>query len=217
MVKKDRKQTLGPDFRFGDFHLSYLESIVLASFFPETKELTIKKIQNRCSYSYERVNSALKQLTEKNIVTLEEKGKTLIYSVNLDNPYSETIGFGWYMLERKINFMKKHKIIFKAIKGMKKNQYILSIVLFGSYSKNTETKNSDIDLLIICIPGKEKETENFIKTFTTKYGFNFSPVVLSMEEFPKIKKENKELWTDLKKYGIVFKGNDYFYWRVYKE
>ena len=144
-------------------------------------------------------------------------GKTLIYSVKFDNSYSEMIGFNWYMLERRINFMKKYKIISKAINEMKNNNFILSIIVFGSYSKRVETKNSDIDLLIVCFPGKEKRVETFIKSFITKYGFNFSPVVISQDEFSKIRKENKELWIDLKKYGIVFKGNEFFYWQVYKE
>ena len=64
------------------------------------------------------------------------------------------------------------------------------IVLFGSYSKGTETKRSDIDLIIICIPGKEKEVESFIKSLKHKYGINFSPVVLPLHEFPNIKKDN---------------------------
>ena len=120
------------------------------------------------------------------------------------------------MLQRRIYFIKNHKILSKAIKEIKSNPYITILILFGSYSKNTQTKNSDIDLMAVTSPGKEKEIESFIKSFTAKYGFKFAPVALSFLEFPNIKKENKELWNDLKLYGIIFKGNDDFYYEAYK-
>jgi predicted nucleotidyltransferase len=212
-----RKQGLGTGFEFGDFKISMLEGAILASFFPEAKEMTIKEIQERCGYSYERVNSAMKSLAEKKIVEKKEKGKTLVYSLIFDNLMTETIGFGGYMLQRRIDFIKKHKILSKAIKDIESNPYITILILFGSYSKNTQTKNSDIDLMVVTVPGKEMEIESFIKSFTSKYGFKFAPAALSLLEFPKIKKENKELWSDLKLYGIVFKGNDDFYYGAYKE
>ena len=91
------------------------------------------------------------------------------------------------------------------------------LLLFGSYSKGIETKQSDVDLIIACIPGKHKEVEYFVSSLKHKYGINFSPVVLPMHEFPDIKKDNPELWHDLKMYGIAFKGGDSFYYWMYKD
>ena len=49
----DRKQTQG--FRsFGNMELSMLEGTIIASFFPEAEEMTIKEIRERVEYSYER-------------------------------------------------------------------------------------------------------------------------------------------------------------------
>ena len=90
-------------------------------------------------------------------------------------------------------------------------------MLFGLYSKEAKTKQSEVDLIVTCIPSKEKEVNNFIKSLEHKYGINFSPVVLPMHEFPNIKKDNPELWNDLKIYGIVFKGGDSFYYWMYKD
>ena len=89
------------------------------------------------------------------------------------------------------------------------------VVLFGSYSKGTESKQSDIDL--ICVSDKKKETEHFVKSLRYKYNLNFAPVVLSQYEFPHIRRDNPELWNDLKMYGIVFKGEDSFYYWMYKD
>ncbi len=215
MEKIKRKQRHGMG-SFGTMEMSLLEGTIIASFFPEAEEMTIKEIQERVEYSYERVNSALKSLSEKKIIIEKQKGKTLVYSLDLHNLYTE-IGFGGYSLEREIDFIKKHKTIYKAIQEIENNPFSGGVILFGSYSKGTETKQSDIDLIVTCIPSKEKEVENFVKSLKHKYGLNFSPIVLPLHEFPNIKKDNPELWYDLKMYGIVFKGGDSFYYWMYKD
>jgi len=209
------KQEAGLGFRsFGTMELSYLEGTIISSFFPEGKDRTIKELMKRVDYSYERVNSALKSLARKNIIKEKNVGKTLVYSIDLHNLYVE-IGFSYYTLKREIEFIRKHRMIYSAIKEIMDNPFIWGAILFGSYSKGTETKQSDVD--IICISNKKKEIESFIYSLKHKYGFNFSPVILPLYEFPNIKKDNPELWYDLKMYGLVFKGEDYFYSYMYKD
>ena len=217
MVKLERKQEEGFRAIFGDLEISHLEGAIIASFFPEAEEMTIKEIQERIGYSYERVNSALKSLTEKKIIVEKQKGKTLIYSLDTNGIYSYSLGFNRYTLQREVDFIRKHRPIYKAIQEIENYHFSWSVILFGSYSKGTETKESDVDLIVTCIPSKEKEVNNFIKSLEHKYGINFSPVVLPMHEFPNIKKDNPELWKDLKLYGIVFKGCDSFYYWMYKD
>src|SRR3989344_926651 len=217
MVKLERKQEEGFRAIFGDLEISHLEGTIIASFFPEAEEMTIKEIQERAGYSYERINSALKSLTEKKVVMETQKGKTLVYSLDLNNLYAEIIGFGSYGLQRETDFIRKQRTIYKAIQEIENHPSSWSVILFGSYSKGTETKQSDIDLIVTCIPSKEKEVNNFIKSLEHKYGIKFSPVILPMHEFPNIKKDNPELWKDLKLYGIVFKGEDLFYYWMYKD
>ena len=118
------------------------------------------------------------------------------------------------MLERQIEFIHKYKNIYNAIKEIEENPYIWGVILFGSYSKNLETKQSDID--IICISAKKSDSERFIDSLKHKYNIKFAPIILPLHEFPNIKKDNPELWHDLKIYGIVFKGDDYFYSWMYQ-
>lgn len=214
MEKIKRKQKHGFS-SFGDVKISALEGTIISAFFPEAEEMTLKEIQERVEYSYERVNSALKLLTGKKIVTEKQTGKTLVYSLNLQSLYAETMGFNAYMLEREIDFIKKHKPIFRAIKKAIESPFIWGIILFGSYSKGTENKQSDVDL--ICISDKKKETEQLVKSLRYEANVEFSPIVLPLHEFPKIKEDNLELWHDLKRYGIVFKGDDTFYYWMYKD
>jgi len=213
MDKLKRKQRHGFG-SFGKMELSFLEGTVISSFFPEGKDMTIKEIGERTDYSYERVNSALKSLAEKKIVREERKGKTLVYYLNMQQLYSE-IGFDHYVLEREVDFITKHGVLYNAIKKIIDNPSIWMVVLFGSYSKGTETKQSDVD--IICVSNKKEETENFVKSLRHEYNMEFVPVVLPLHEFPNIKKDNPVLWDDLKRYGIVFKGEDNFYFWMYKD
>jgi len=215
MKKIKRKQEEGFRAIFGELEISHLEGTIISAFFPEAEEMTIKEILERLDYSYERINSGLKSLTKKKIVLEKQKGKTLVYSLDTNTPYAYSLGFNRYMLQREVDFIRKHRTIYKAIQEVENQPFSWSVILFGSYSKGTETKRSDIDLIIICIPGKEKEVESFIKSLKHKYGINFSPVVLPLHEFPNIKKDNPELWNDLKMYGIVFKGEDSFYYWMY--
>jgi len=212
-IKRKQRYGMGS---FGVMEISMLEGTILASFFPEAEEMTIKEIQERVDYSYERVNSALKSLAEKKVVIEKQKGKTLVYSLDLNNLYVEIIGFGGYSLQRETDFIRKQRTIYKAIQEIENHHSSWSLILFGSYSKGTETKQSDVDLIVTCIPRKEKEVEDFVKSLKHKYGINFSLVVLPMHEFSNIKKDNPELWHDLKMYGIVFKGSDSFYSWMYK-
>jgi len=208
-----RKQRTGFG-SFGAMELSFLEGTIISSFFPEGKDMTIREIMERTEYSYERVNFALKSLTKKKIVREENKGKTLVYYLDIGHLYSE-VGFDHYMLEREKEFMKKHRILYNAIKEIIDNPFIWMVILFGSYSKETESKQSDVDL--ICVSNKKEETEHFVKSLRYRYNLEFAPVVLSLYEFPNIKKDNLPLWNDLKMYGIVFKGEDSFYYWMYKD
>src|SRR3989338_8687771 len=104
MVKLERKQEEGFRAIFGDLEISHLEGTVIASFFPEAEEMTIKEIQERTNYSYERVNYALKSLVEKKIVIEKKVGKTLVYLLDTNNIYSDSLGFNRYTLQRKVEF-----------------------------------------------------------------------------------------------------------------
>ncbi len=199
---------------YWDNNLSEVEEVVLRCFFPEAEEMTINKIRERCGYSYERVHTALKELEKKKIVSLKKIGKTLVYKPDFSNLYLKR-AFHHYMTELLIDFSNKHKIISNAIKTASQEIFGITI-LFGSYSKGNETKNSDIDLMIVS--DSEKQAQNQINDIKIKYGFDFVPAFVKKTEFPKIKQENPELWKDLKDYAIVFNGADlYYYWMYQNE
>jgi len=214
----ERKQRQGFGM-FGKDDMTLLEGTLISAFFPEGNDLTIKDLMKRTDYSYERVNTSLKSLVEKKIVNEKKMGKTLVYSINFNNFYSE-VSYKPYMLEREIDFIKRHKIKYDAIKAIIESNKFVIVILFGSYSKGTEREESDLDL--ICVPigysKKDKEeAERFIGSLRYNYNFKISPVVIPLHDFPNIKRDNKALWKDLVNFGIVFKGDDFFYYLAYKD
>ena len=196
---------------YSDNSLSQIEDIALRCFFPEAEEMTIKQIQERCGYSYERVHNALKKLKEKTIVKLDKKGKTLLFKANYNHLYLK-LAFYHYMTEKLINFSNKHPLIYKTLKEININSVGI-VLIFGSYSKETQTKNSDIDLMVV---SNSKNAEKEINNLKIKYGLNISPVIIKSTEFSKIKKENKEFWDDLKNYALVFNRSGLFYSWIYQ-
>ena len=145
-----------------DNNLSEIEDAILRCFFPEGEEMTISKIIEISGYSYERVNTTLKKLEGKKIISLKKVGKTLVFTADYYNLYLK-LAFNHYMTERLIDFKIKHPVIYKSIKNAS-NEIFGITVLFGSYSKGNETKDSDIDLMIISDSEKSaKDQINNIK------------------------------------------------------
>ncbi len=203
-----RKKTL----KYSDNKLTELEYSILESFFPEAEEMTIKRIIERCGYSYERVNTSLKKLEKKQIIFSKKVGKTFVYIANYSSLYLR-LAFHHYIVERKIEFANNHLLIFKSLKEISEETLGI-ILLFGSYSKGSETKNSDIDLMVVSDYSKKiEERVNKIKNIR---GLNIALVNIKISEFPKIKKENPELWKDLRNYAIVFSSINYYYYWMYQ-
>lgn len=111
----------------------------------------IRKLSNNKSDNY--VHSALKDFVKKKILKEERIGNSILYSVKNEIHALNTIG---YVLEYKANASKHipHKNIQSLIEKIKTPFY--SILITGSYAKGIQTKNSDLDLVIIC----ENETSS---------------------------------------------------------
>src|SRR3989344_5950485 len=170
------------EFSYVDEKISQVEYVVLRCFFPEGKEMTINEIIERARYSYERVNTALKRLEQKKIVSSKKVGITLVFKADYNNLYLD-LAFHFFMTKRLIDFENKQLLIYKAVKEIEAEPLEL-VVLFGSYSKGTATKQSDIDLMIISESHKNKN--NAVYGLKSKYGLNVSPVFVKRTEFPKI-------------------------------
>ena len=184
---------------------------IIVSFFPRAKGLTIKEIQKNSRYSYEPVYRKLNELVEKKLITSTKIGKTLVYSLNTENWYSK-LAYYHYAAIRTRNFLKKYPKIQLGLEQLPQDKLDL-VIVFGSYSRGSQTEKSDIDLIIVT--PYQKEVESAIQHSKHMYALDFQEITMPRTEFAKIKNENKELWNSLITDGIIIKGADIFYEQAY--
>ncbi len=105
----------------------------------------IKKLSKKKSESY--VYNSLKKFVKKDILKEEKAGNVILYYLNLKNLETQSnIGF----ISEYIAWNQKHipyEVLNNIIDKIPTFFYIL--IITGSYAKKTQTKDSDIDLVII--------------------------------------------------------------------
>ncbi len=191
--------------------LKETELKILSSFFPEGKDITLRIIMQRSGLSYEPVHRVVNSLTEKKIISSKKFGKTFVYSLIFEKEEAK-LAFFFYAKEKLKEFSKNHRVIFNALSKVNEEN-IDFLAVFGSYAKGTPKKDSDVDVL--CVSSNKKEDEREIKSLKYETNLEFAPVVISKKEFKKIKNENEVFWSDLIKFGIIFKGYELFYSEAY--
>ena len=115
------------------YELSETEFKVLRSFFPEGKEITLKKIVERSGFSYEPVYRTVKQLLDKKLIFVKKFGKTLVYSLDFMKE-AVKMAFILYANNQKNNFLENYGLIYRALSKIDEED-IDFLAVFGSYAK----------------------------------------------------------------------------------
>lgn len=129
---------------------------------------------------------AINKFKEENLITEKRIGTSLLLKANLSNE----LLYSYIFI---INFSKLPKNAFEAVQMLKQEieKYVLfySIVIFGSYADNTQTKKSDLDIAIF-IPDIKKENEIRIAVNATKKKslIELDSQIIANEEFLKMLK-----------------------------
>jgi len=135
------------------------------------------------------VFNTLKLLANNNILISTRKANLNIYSLNLENPLS--LQFLQYLeSQNNLNF-SQIKVISEIIEKAPIKNY--SIIVFGSYAENKQTKNSDLD---ICLLIENKETEKKIKPHVNEIKLNYAVKIderyITFEDFIKMLLRDEE-------------------------
>jgi len=140
--------------------------------------LTGSFIAKKKKLNQKTTSSFLKNLEKETILKSKTEGKNKLYYLNLDN--KEVVKNFIIAVEhlRTINFYKKN-ILIKEIAEKIQNQIKGIAVIFGSYAKGIQKKDSDLDLFII---GKCNEKE--IDKISHLYGLE-----LNLKIYPKLEKD----------------------------
>jgi len=130
------------------------------------------------------VNRILKNFEEFELVVKEKRGRTILYKYNLDNPLAREI-------KKTFNLLETDGLVKDLRKISKK------LILFGSCADGTDTKDSDIDILLIT--DDRMIAREIIKNYS---GRRVSPIILNFGEFLKLKSEDRALYERINK-GVV--------------
>ena len=151
------------------------------------RELTIHQIKNELKRSYHLIYDNTTELIKQNILNKKTRGHSTVCSLNLKNEKTKGMLILNSMNEKEEFLNKKVslKSLFEELVNKITNKIeVLSIVLFGSYAKEIETKSSDIDLLIVCEKkGKDNIIQREIGTLETMYDYKINQIIVTSKMF----------------------------------
>ena len=112
-----------------------------------TKQHSMLEISELLKIPYPQAHRNIKSLIKKNLIESYVKGRAKLISLKKDIVAKEYLSAE---LSRRDKAIKKHpelRMVFESLSRISKLQYIC--IVFGSYAKGTQKKNSDIDLLFV--------------------------------------------------------------------
>lgn len=125
----------------------------------------------------------VQELYKENIVDFKQEGKNKVFSLKKTLEAKQYACF--VETHKLLDTLKKYPFLRRIIASIKKNEKISLAILFGSYSKGTATKGSDIDIYIDTKDSKLKEEVELIDSkISVKIG-SYSKDSLLIKEIEK--------------------------------
>jgi predicted nucleotidyltransferase len=173
------------------------------------KDFTLSEIkQFTKNRSHHYVYEALEKFS-RIILKKQKKGNTNIYKLDINTKNLDYLLFAEILLKQ-INKQIPIKLLQEFQDKIKDSFYILLVT--GSYAKNKQTKNSDLDLAII-IPNKKnkKEFEIALKqgdlTFPELHGFVFT----EQEFYQMLINKEFNYGKECAKNHVLIRGTEFYY------
>ncbi len=152
------------------------------------RKFTINEVAKSLGEYYSFVHRTVNKLISDNVIIKEKAGKSHLCSINLGAEKTVAL-MQLSEIEKKNEFYSSNKelklILEDFVKSTETRTSVISIVLFGSYTKGTVTKESDIDILLI---SKTKAgIDKITKEVYAKYGKEINVVLITSNDFKKQK------------------------------
>jgi predicted nucleotidyltransferase len=166
----------------------------------KTESYTIREISRNLKIDYKNTYESIKQLEDS--ININKRGNANYISFK---PVLTSEVFN-VETERKRNILSKIKLIYKDLKSFE-NPLFISII-FGSYAKNKETKNSDVDICII--HDNEEEAKKILRILSIHnkleiHLFNY------IEFINMIKLKEFNVGHEIKNSGIILSNIESYY------
>lgn len=192
---------------------------IVHNLFVNKEGITIKDLANNLKTDYKNTHNAVERLFKWGIIKKEKIGNYNICKLNYSNEdvveYLKEYNFYIRLTEFKKKYPIEYGIIIEAYQrfiGQEMMTPFFICLVFGSYAKSEEKKDSDMDLLFLGPP--EVGFKSALNKVNAPYQKKFHIVEQDINDFI-IDLENKNkvsLATELYKYPpIVFYGDDIFF------
>jgi len=173
----------------------------------ENKDIfTVRQLSKQIGSDYKITHTAVSRLIEKKIVTTSKIGSSNV--VKFNNKLTKEVFCVEF--ERKKGLLK-NKNLSAALDTIKEhvNCVNMIILLFGSYAKKKQTKNSDIDLMFI-IP--KKGLEKKIHEAAALLPLKIHSVIFTEKEFLNMKNLRKSnIIHEVMGYNVILYGIEQYY------
>jgi len=183
-----------------------------------TAKFHVREISRILDANHRTISLALKALENKGVMKHEIAGKNKQYFLNLDNFLTKE-----YIRNaesaKKIKLLDKYFVIKKLLAELSEDLKGTPMILFGSYSKGEETKDSDVDILILK-DGKEQKIENIIKEFAKRHNIEIQLQKMTGNQFESGIRERDNLIVEIVNNHIILNGSEFFVdmlWRYFHE
>lgn len=153
----------------------------------------LRQIAKDLKINHMTIKRHLDLMVKENVLDVKEEGKNNVFSIKSSiEAHSAVLAAEIYRLGK---FVRKHPELKRELLELKKLQPM--VVIFGSYAKETETKDSDIDIFI---ETQDAKIKNFVSGLNDKFSV-------------KIGKYDKNglLIKEIEKNHIIVKGFEKFY------
>ncbi len=179
-----------------------------------SKTLYFSEILRETNLTQNTTLKHLDKLQKLNLITTTKTQAHTFYKVNINNFQIYSI-FSYFDYQRYNQLPTSRKRAIKQFLDYLITKPLIAII-FGSTAKNTFTKESDIDILLIF--NKKEETDKKILTdLEATTGFHIQAFTIDYHYFQEqILKEEDKVITHAIKTGFVMSGHDHFYNEVLK-
>ena len=170
--------------------------------------ISLNELIRKSNVSVATAKTILDELLESNIIKEEiirgeKKAILRNFYPNINSEEAETV-FSMIEIEKKNAFLGKYKNLIGPLKELTEQVKDVEIILiFGSFASFSETKDSDLDILLIMKKNfDKKEVKKIIERSFITFDGEISPRLTNIKEL----KENKDLLESIKRNHIVIKG-----------
>ena len=175
----------------------------------KNEELNIRIMSKELGMDYKNVYVIIKRLEKGSIIRLEPFGQSS--RVKLISQVHPLIFEAEYNRKKEILKDKNLAVMLNNFKDALKSKWYI-LLLFGSYAKKTQTKNSDIDVMLIVPDGKEDLCEKDADRAARSLPLQIHILVFSESQFLEmLQTKQSNVGQEALKNNIILYGAETYY------